>query len=206
LQEVATATRDGEEREVYMPVRRIRMLMAWVGLALAPAALAAQTTPVVPQTGTMALEGTMKTFYRGVNKLVVTTVDGMDHVYQFTKDLVVHGGKESGEKALEGMHEGAMVVIHYTIETGEPTVREIDRVSDAGFEVTEARVVRIERGRKLITVRFGDGRTETFQLTERAAAEAPAELETAHTGDTRVVIYFKDEKGQKVVHYFKKAS
>jgi hypothetical protein len=79
-------------------------------------------------------------------------------------------------------------------------------VADAGFEVTEARVVRIERARKQITVRFGDGRTETFQLTERAAAEAPAELEQAQTGTTRVVIYFKDEKGQKVVHFFKKAS
>lgn len=189
-----------------MSLWRMRVVLASVGLSLAPVALAAQATPVVPQTGTMALEGTMKTFYRGVNKLVVTTVDGMEHVYHFTKDLVVHGGQDSGEKALEGMHEGAMVVIHYTIERGEPTVREIDRVADAGFEVTEARVVRIERARKQITVRFGDGRTETFQLTERAAAEAPAELEQAQTGTTRVVIYFKDEKGQKVVHFFKKAS
>ena len=189
-----------------MSLWRMRVLLASVGLSLASVALAAQATPVVPQTGTMALEGTMKTFYRGVNKLVVTTVDGMEHVYHFTKDLVVHGGQDSGAEALEGMHEGAMVVIHYTIERGEPTVREIDRVADAGFEVTEARVVRIERGRKLITVRFGDGRTETFQLTERAAAEAPAELEQAQTGTTRVVIYFKDEKGQKVVHFFKKAS
>jgi hypothetical protein len=184
----------------------MRVLLASVGLSLAPVALAAQTTPVVPQTGTMALEGTMKTFYRGVNKLVVTTVDGMEHAYRFTKDLVVHAGQDSGAEALEGMHEGAMVVIHYTIERGEPTVREIDRVADAGFEVTEARVVRIERGRKLITVRFGDGRTETFQLTDRAAAEAPAEIERAQAGTTRVVIYFKDEKGQKVVHFFKKAS
>ena len=56
-----------------------------------------------------------------MNKLVVTTVDGMEHVYHFTKDLVVHGGEGSGVEALEGMHEGAMVVIHYTIETGEPT-------------------------------------------------------------------------------------
>ena len=99
-----------------------------------------------------------------------------------------------------------MVVIHYTMESGGPTVREVDRVADAAFQVTEARVVRIERGRKRITVRFADGRTETFQLTDRAAAEAPAELEHAQTEATSVVIYYKDEKGQKVVHYFKKAS
>ena len=105
------------------------------------------------------------------------------------------------------MHEGAMVVIHYTIERGEPTVREIDRVADAGFEVTEARVVRIERARKQITVRFGDGRTETFQLTERARPrKLPPSWNRRRPALTRVVIYFKDEKGQKVVHFFKKAS
>jgi hypothetical protein len=92
------------------------------------------------------------------------------------------------------------------VESGAPTALEIDRVGDRGFQVTEARVVRIERGRKRITVRFADGRTETFQLTDRAAAEAPAELEQAQSGTTSVVIYYKDEKGQKVVHFFKKAS
>ena len=189
-----------------MSLWRIRMLLASIGLSLAPMSLAAQAPPpVVAQTGTMALEGTMKTFYRGVNQLVVTTVDAMEHVYHFTKDLIVHGSKDSGVAALDGMHEGAMVVIHYTIESGEPTVREIDRVAD-GFEVTEARVVRIDRGQKRITVRFGNGRTESFQLTERAAAEAPAELERAETGTASVVIYYKDEKGQKVVHFFKKTS
>jgi hypothetical protein len=184
------------------------VLLASVGLSLVAVALAAQgpPTPVVPQTGTMALEGTMKTFYKGVNKLVVTTVDGMEHVYQFTKDLIVHGGEDSGVEALDGMHQGVTVVIHYAVESGAPTALEIDRVGDRGFQVTEARVVRIERGRKRITVRFADGRTETFQLTDRAAAEAPAELEQAQSGTTSVVIYYKDEKGQKVVHFFKKAS
>jgi hypothetical protein len=187
---------------------RVRVLLVTVGLALAPMARAAQETPppVVPQTGTMALEGTMTTFYRGVNKLVVTTVDGMEHVYHFTKDLVVHGGGDSGVEALEGMHEGVMVVIHYTIESGEPTVREIDRVADAGFQVTEARVAQIDRGRKRITVRFADGRTETFQLTDRAAAEVPTELEHGPSETASVVIYYKNEKGQKVVHFFKKTS
>ena len=187
---------------------RMRMSSVAIGLSLAAMASAAQSTPppVVPQTGTMALEGTMSTFYRGVNKLVVTTVDGMEHVYHFTKDLVVHGGEGSGVEALEGMHEGAMVVIHYTIETGEPTIREIDRVADAGFQVTEARVARIDRGRKRITVRFADGRTEAFQLTDCAAAEVPADLEHAQPETTRVVIYYKDEKGQKVVHFFRTTS
>jgi hypothetical protein len=190
-----------------MSLWRMRVLLASVGLSLAPMAFAAQGTPppVIPQTGTMALEGTMKAFYRGVNRLVVTTADGMEHVYHFTKELIVHGGKASGVDALDGMHEGVMVVIHYTMESGEPTVSEIDRLAD-GFEVTEARVVRIDRGQKRITVRFGDGRTESFQLTDRAAAEAPAELERAETGTASVVIYYKDEKGVKVVHFFKKAS
>jgi hypothetical protein len=54
-------------------------------------ALSAQSPP--PVQGTIAVEGTMKKLYRAANSIIVTTVDGMEHVYHFTKDLVVHGGK-----------------------------------------------------------------------------------------------------------------
>ena len=35
----------------------------------------------------------MKQFYRGANVVFVTTMDGVDHVYQFTKNLFLHGGR-----------------------------------------------------------------------------------------------------------------
>src|SRR5579864_1016630 len=92
----------------------------------APAALSAQTPP--PIRGTMATEGNMKTFYRAANTVIVTTIDGVEHVYHFTKDLIVHGGKGPGVDALAGLREGTTVVVHYTDAGNEAAATEIDRV------------------------------------------------------------------------------
>ena len=105
------------------------------------------------------------------------------------------------------MKEGTTVVIHYSTESGQQTAREIDRVGDEGLLETEGTITRIERGKKQITVHIGQGQTETFQLTDRAAAETSKDIESqAAAGNTKIVIYYRDEKGRKVVHYFRKMS
>ena len=72
-----------------------RRVTAGVGCATALAAgfllfplkvVHAQDRP--PLLEPMALEGTMKQFYRGANVVIVTTMDGVEHVYQFTKNLI----------------------------------------------------------------------------------------------------------------------
>ena len=166
--------------------------------------LGAQSGPPVQRT--IALEGTMKTFYRAVNTIIVTTIDGVDHVYHFTKDLVVHGGKGRGLDALEGLREGSAVVVHYTVTEAEASAREIDRIGDEGLKVTEGVVTRISRGRKQITIRFDDGKSETLRLTDRAAAEAAKDVDQAATAAVKVIVYYSDEAGRKVAHFFKKAS
>jgi hypothetical protein len=176
-------------------------MLATVALA---ATLNAQTT-APPGQGTVALEGTMKTFYKGLNAIIVVTMDGVEHTYHFAERLVVHGGKTPGPDALEGLQEGRMVVIHYSGQGKDQAAREIDIVGDEGLKVTEGRVVKIDRGRKEITIRFANGQTETLRLTDRAAAEAGKDLEKA--GETsKIIVYYEDENGQKVAHYFKRAS
>ena len=166
--------------------------------------LGAQSGPPVQRT--IALEGTMKTFYRAVNTIIVTTIDGVDHVYHFTKDLVVHGGKGRGMDALEGLREGSTVVVHYTVTEAEASAREIDRIGDEGLKTTEGVVTRIDRGRKRITIRFVDGKSETLRLTDRAAAEAAKDVDQAATAAVKIIVYYSDEAGRKVAHFFKKAS
>jgi hypothetical protein len=166
--------------------------------------LNAQSPP--PVQGTIALEGTMKKFYRAANTIIVTTIDGVEHVYHFTKDLLVHGGKGTGVDALQGLREGSTVVVHYTVEGTAESAREIDRIGDEGLKVTEGVVTRIDRRRKQITVRFDNGKTETFRLTDRAAAEATKDIDQVGTSAMRVVIYYSDEVGRKVAHFFKKTS
>lgn len=164
-------------------------------LMIAP--LAAQSPP--PPTGTIALEGTMKKVYRATNVIVVATLDGVERVYHFAKDLVVHGGKK--DEALVDLREGTTVVVHFLPNASEPIAQEIDRIDVEGLDPTEGVVTRIDRGRRQITLRYDNGRTETFQLTERAAAENAASDAALMQG--RVVIYYSNEARDKVVHYFR---
>lgn len=160
-------------------------------------ALAGQTTP--PVQGTVALPGTVTKLYRAANVVIVTTVDGVEHVYHFAKDLVVHGGK--GVDALQGLREGSTVVVHYTGDDTQATAHEIDRIDTEGLESTEGTVTRIDHGRQQITVRYDNGKAETFRLTSRAASEqsTKADADAAHK---RVVIYYSNDAGQKVAHFF----
>jgi hypothetical protein len=176
------------------------MIVGLVGV-LASASMAAQSTP--PTQVANAIEGQVAKFYRGVNTLVVTTVDGAQHVYRLAKGLVVHGGPKSGD-TLDALREGATVVVHYRIEGAEQSVEEIDRVADEGLKVSEGVVVRLDRRRREITLKFANGTTETLRLTDRAASEAAGDIGPG--GSTRVTVYYSDESGQKVAHYFRKIS
>jgi hypothetical protein len=164
----------------------------------------AQERPPLPNEP-VATEGTIKQFYRGLNYVVVKTMDGVEHVYNFTKDLVVHGGKKPGVDALEGLREGTTVAVHYSSSGANASAQEIDVLGDEGLSFTEGVVSRIDRGRKEITIKFANGRTETFQMTSRAAAESGGLIDESGSTATRIVIYYGDESGHKVAHYFKKA-
>ena len=111
-----------------------------------PRAADAQNRP--PLLEPIALEGTMKQFYRGANVVIVTTMDGVEHVYEFTKNLVVHGGKKPGVDALEGLRDGTTVVVHYTVSGADAAAEEIDVLSGEGLKTTEGIVTDIDRGRR----------------------------------------------------------
>ena len=176
------------------------------GLALSlPVAASAQNPPGPGVNGTVALEGTVDSEYRAANVIVVNTVDGVKHAFQFTKDLLVHGGK-SPANAFPGLLEGTTVVVHYTVEGNVQAAQEIDRLGDEGVQRTEGVVTRIDRGKKQITIRFDNGKTETLRLTARAAADAGKDIDQSGTAPTKIVVYYTDESGQKVAHYFKKIS
>src|SRR4051812_31267815 len=102
-------------RQVAHAVARFVLVLA-IGLPTAMV-MAAQSPP--PVQGTIALEGTMKKVYGGAHTVIVTTIDGVEHVYHFAKDVVVHGGKSSGVDALQDLREGSTVVVHYTIQGAE---------------------------------------------------------------------------------------
>jgi hypothetical protein len=169
------------------------------GLALIPSMdLHAQKPP--PIETPEAVEASMKHFYRAANVIIVTTIDGMEHVYHFTKDLVVHGGKKPGVDALEGLREGTMILVHRNASGPETSVAEIDLVGDEGLKITEGVVTDINRRKQEITITYTNGTTETLKMTAQAAAENDT-LGRPVSTRMRIVIYYADEAGRKVAHY-----
>jgi hypothetical protein len=181
-------------------------IVAAGGILVLSTAVAAQDGPPINGlTGRVALEGTVEQEYAGANAVMVKTADGVRYLFHFTKNLLVHGSKGTGVDALKGLLPGTTVAVHYTVSDGEAAAQEIDRVGDDGLESTEGTVVRIDRGRKQIAIRFDDGKTETFRLSESAAQDAGRDLDTAASAAGRVTVYYTDESGQRVVHFFNKA-
>ena len=190
-----------------------RRVVARLGrtLGLGLGAVLILSTPAHPQDRPplqepIALEGSMKQFYRAANVVVVTTMDGIEHVYHFTKDLIVHGGKKPGVDALEGLREGTTVVIHESTRDSQASADEIDILGDEGLKSTEGMVTNIDHRKGEITIRYNNGKTETLQMTTLAAAETAAVVAGAGEEASTVIVYYSDEAGRKIAHYFKKAS
>ena len=96
------------------------------------------------------------------------------------------------------------MVIHYTVSGSQAAAEEIDLPGDEGLLITRGTVTDIDRRKKEITITFGNGTTETLHMTTRAAAESEAGLQGEEP--TRIIVYYSDESGRKVAHYFKKGS
>jgi hypothetical protein len=167
-------------------------LVSMVGLGIAPAY--AQGPPIHGFNGTIATEATIKEEHKAANKIVVATEDGVEHIYDVAKGLVVHGGKDP----LSDLKPGTTVIIHFTTDN---TAQEIDRVGPDGLSSTEGIATKIDRGKKEITIRYDNGRIEKLMLTDRAAAG----IGTNIGEDTRIVVYYSNEAGGKVTHYFRSA-
>jgi len=170
----------------------------WLGsllcgaLTLPASALAGQSPPQVPihgVTGTIATPESVRSFYDGVNKTLVKTGEGIDHLRGATQ------AKADGEAAsLDGLRSGTPVVVHYSVKGIQTSADANDAVERNGSSVNEGIVTNVDRSSKRITIRFAAGSTETLRLTRSTS------------GGGRVIVYYPDRSGQQVAHYFKPAS
>ena len=160
---------------------------------------AQQPPPIAGVTGTVALEGTVDKAYAGANAIVVKAADGIEHLFHFTKRTVVHGAAATDE-AFNGLEAGTRVVVHYAVEAGGTTAVEVDRIGDDGMREMRGVVTRVDRGAKRLSIGLADGSNETLQLSECAARDVGQDVGDAAT----VVVYYTDEGGRKLAHYFGK--
>ena len=178
------------------------------GLLLVGASASADPQPPIeaPMGTIPVVEGTVQTVSEGARTVVVKTADGIKHLFHLTERTAVHGGAEAGDIALRGLDEGTSVVVHYTQEGDRKIAHEVDRIAGDGLHAIEGVVTNVDRRRQTISVQLADGSQQTLRLTERAASGAGKDIDGAAAGTAKVIVYFTDEAGQRVAHYFKRVS
>lgn len=155
-----------------------------------------------------AVEGTVKKVDSGSKTVVVAAKDGTEHTFHFASRTAVHGGEATAtasKEALHGVKEGSHVVVHYSAKGAVKSADEIDRVGEGGLKVGEGTVKTIDRGGKTMVVKTADGAEETYHLTGRVARTVGKDAATGAEKTGKVTVYYSEEAGHKVVHFFKGA-
>jgi hypothetical protein len=156
-----------------------------------------------------AVEGTIQKVDAGARTIVVKTADGSEHTIHIVKNTAVHGaaGAAAGaEDAFQSLKEGSDVVAHVTKKGAEESAREIDHIGEGGMKATEGTISSVSRGAKTIAVKTADGAEETYRLSGQAAKETGKDIATGTGKSAKVIVYYTEEAGRKVAHFFKKIS
>jgi len=150
-----------------------------------------------------AVEGTVKSVDKGTKTVVVKTSEGTEHTFHFVGRTVEHGAKDAtkdSKDAFQDVKEGDHVVVHYTMKGADKTAEEVDHVGKDGLKMSEVAVKSVDRGAKTVTVKTAEGGEETYHLADRAAKETGKDLEKGG----KVTVYYSEEAGKKIVHFFKR--
>jgi hypothetical protein len=137
---------------------------------------------------------------------VVKTVDGIKHLFHVTGKTTVHAGGTAGADTLRGLEAGSRVVVHYAATAGDQTALEVDRLDGKGLKTMEGVVTRVDRAGRVMSIRLADGSMQTLRLTDRAATDVGHDVDATGVDATHVVVYYADDAGQQVAHFFKKIS
>ena len=159
------------------------------------------------QDAATAVEGTVKKVDAGTKTVVVKTADGTEHTFHFVGRTTVHGTEaaaKGSKDAFHGLKEGSEVAVHYTAKGGRETAEEVDQIGKDGLKLTEGTVSHIDRGAKTIAVKTADGTEETFRLADRAVKDTGKDIGEGAEKSGKVTVYYTEEGGHKVAHFFKK--
>jgi uncharacterized protein with beta-barrel porin domain len=153
-------------------------------------------------------EGTVRKIDSSAKTILVATKDGAERTFRFGERTTVHGGEAVGrgsKEALHGLKVGTEVAVHYTSKGAENTAEEIDHIGKDGLKVTEGTLKTIDRGGKTITIATADGGQQTFRLLDHAARDGGRDIEKGADKSAKVTVYYTEEGGDKVAHFFKRA-
>ena len=155
-----------------------------------------------------AVTGTVKKIDSGAKTVVVKTTDGAEETFHYVSKTTVHGAEATAKgtkDTLHGLKEGSEVAVHYTAKGTEKTAQEIDHLGKDGMKATEGTVKTIDRGAKSLTVKTANGAEETYHIADRAVRDTAKGVGEGTEKAAKVTVYYTEEGGKKVAHFFKKA-
>ena len=175
-------------------------VIALVNLICIGAAAAQQPPPIHGVTGTIATE----------TSIDETTAAGHGILAKVKRVLHLNGrsavpGAAAGEEALGGLKKGTRVVVHYAADGGNLTSGAIDRQGRDGVKQMAGSVVALNLSDRTISVKLSDDSIQTLRLSDEAAAGAK-DIDRASDTGANVIVYYRNEAGQRVAKYFKRVS
>lgn len=153
------------------------------------------------------LVGVVTKLDSATHTVVVKLADGTEHSLHFVKRTAVHGAQDTAagtQDAFHGLKEGSNVAVHYTAKGTDETAEEIDNIGKDGLKATKGTVTHIGRDTKTLTVKTGDGAEQTYRLTDSAAKDAGRDISKSAEKSAKVTVYYTEEGGQKVAHFFRR--
>jgi len=155
-----------------------------------------------------AVQGKVEKIDREAKTIVVKAADGTEHTFHFVGRTAFHGAEKAGEATKESFHglvEGSDVVVHYSAKGTEETAEEIDHVGEGGLQTAEGTITHLDRGAKTVTIKTADGTEQAFRLTDHAAADAGKDISEGAEKSGKVTVYYTEQAGHKIAHFFSKA-
>jgi hypothetical protein len=139
--------------------------------------------------------------------IVVKTKDGTEHTIHFVGKTTVNGGEMTADAAKDtfhGLKEGSEVVAHYTVKGTEKTAVEVDKVGKDGMKSVEGTVTKVGEGGKTIAVKTADGTEHVFDVAGHDTKVAAVDTGKAADKTGKVTVYYTEDAGKKVAHFFEK--
>lgn len=157
--------------------------------------------------GLQAAEDAVTTVHGTITKLdsttktmVVKTKDGTEQTVHFTDKTAVWGADKTAagaKDAFKGLSEGSEVIVHYSAKGTEKSATEVDKIGKEGLKSVDGTVEKVGKDGKTVVVKSADGIEQTFEVAGKGTADAAKKA-------GKTTVYYADEGGKKVAHFFEK--
>lgn len=154
-----------------------------------------------------AIHGTITKLDSATKTMVITTKDGVDHAVHFVDKTAVFGADKTAagaKDAFKGLSEGSEVVVHYTAKGTEQTATEVDKVGKDGLKSIDGTVSKVGKDGKTVVVKSADGTEHSFDVAGRDSADAAKDIGKSADKAGKVTVYYTEQGGKKVAHFFEK--